>query len=117
MKVQQSKTVVFIHGAFVTHQTWNNWAVYFEQKGYNVIVPPWPHRDKEAEVLRSGQYDAEIASTRLVDLVRFYSALIKDLPEKPIVIGHSMGGLLVQLLIQKGLATAGVAIHSVPPQG
>jgi pimeloyl-ACP methyl ester carboxylesterase len=50
-------------------------------------------------------------------VVAHYESIIKTLPEKPIIIGHSMGGLITQLLIQKGLGVAGVAIHSVPPQG
>jgi pimeloyl-ACP methyl ester carboxylesterase len=53
----------------------------------------------------------------LGQLTEYFANIVKQLPEKPIVIGHSMGGLMVQLLLQRDLAAAGVAIHSVPPRG
>jgi pimeloyl-ACP methyl ester carboxylesterase len=111
------KTIVFITGAFVGNRCWDEWTVYFEGKGYKTIAAPWPHKDASAEELRSRQPDAAIASNRLTELTDYYSNIVEQLPEKPILIGHSIGGLLVQLLLQRDLAAAGVAIHSVPPQG
>ncbi len=117
MKRNQSRTIVFITGAFVHHSCWNEWKSYFESKGYNCIAPPWPGKDASAESLRNGHPDRVIASNRLNKLTEHYSDIIKGLAEKPILIGHSIGGLMVQLLLQRGLGVAGVAIRSVPPQG
>lgn len=117
MKGIPSKTIVFITGAFVSNSCWNEWKTYFESNGYNTIAEPWPHKDAPAEVLRNRQPDAEIASNRLAALTDYYAEIVKKLPGKPILIGHSIGGLIVQLLLQRGLGAAGVAIHSVPPQG
>ncbi|CAL1518642.1 alpha/beta fold hydrolase [Chitinophaga sp. MM2321] len=117
MKSIQSKTVLFITGCFVHNSSWDPWKVYFENKGYTVFAPAWPFKDAPAQVLRSRQPDAAIASIRLAQLTAYFEDFIKDLPEKPILIGHSMGGLLTQLLLQRNLAAAGVAIHSVPPLG
>jgi pimeloyl-ACP methyl ester carboxylesterase len=112
-----TKTVLFITGAFVTNNCWDNWKAYFEEKGYQVSAPSWPFKDAPAEVLRNRHPEASIGSIRLSQLVDHYAGIIEGLSEKPILIGHSMGGLIVQLLLQKGLGVAGVAIHSVPPQG
>jgi len=117
MKTASSKTIVFITGAFVHHSCWDEWKKYFEAKGYTTIAEPWPHKNASAESLRNSHPNASIASIRLAALTEHYSNIVKALPEKPILIGHSIGGLIVQLLLQNGLGVAGVAIHSVPPQG
>lgn len=117
MKKTQSKTIVFITGAFVSSDSWNNWKEYFEQQGYKTIAPAWPYKDAPACTLRQRHPDAEVASLRLTDLITYFTGIVEALPEQPILIGHSMGGLIAQLLVQKGLAAAGIAIHSLQPQG
>jgi len=117
MKKIESKTIVLIHGAFVTAETWNNWKHYYSDLGFNVMAPPWPHKDASANELRRRQPDPEVASLRLQQVIDYYAHIISQLPEKPILIGHSMGGLITQVLLNKGLAAAGVAIHSVPTLG
>ncbi|MFC3361821.1 alpha/beta hydrolase [Pedobacter fastidiosus] len=112
-----SKIIVFITGAFVSSDGWNDWKEYFEQQGYRTIAPAWPYKDAPACTLRQRHPDAEVASLRLTDLIAYFIGIVEALPEKPILIGHSMGGLITQLLVQKGLATAGIAIHSLQPQG
>ena len=117
MQNTPSKTIVFITGAFVSHCCWDEWRNYFEGNGYKTVAAPWPNKDAGAEELRNRHPDAAIAANRLAALTDYYSNVVEQLPEKPILIGHSIGGLLVQLLLQRELAAAGVAIHSVPPQG
>lgn len=111
------KTIVFLTGCFVHHSCWNEWKAYFEKEGYQCIVPPWPHKSEHPATLRARQPDPAIASIRLADLKNHFSDIISQLPEKPVLIGHSFGGLLVQLMLQRDIAAAGVAIHSVPPAG
>ncbi|SEW52941.1 alpha/beta hydrolase [Chitinophaga arvensicola] len=117
MSTIQSKTIVFLTGCFVDTSGWDNWKAFFESKGYTTHAPAWPFKDAPAAVLRSRHPDADIASIRLTQLIDHFSDFIKKLPEKPILIGHSYGGLLTQLFVNRGLAAAGAAIHSVPPQG
>jgi pimeloyl-ACP methyl ester carboxylesterase len=117
MHTIHSKTVVFITGAFVGNNCWDEWKIYFETKGYSCIAPAWPNKDASPEELRNRQPDAGIASNRLAALTDYYARIADALTEKPILIGHSIGGLIVQLLLQRGLGACGVAIHSVPPQG
>jgi pimeloyl-ACP methyl ester carboxylesterase len=112
-----SHTIVFITGAFVSHRCWDKWITYYESKGYTCLAPAWPHKEEPAETQRSKHPNATVAAIRLNDLVTYYTKIIASLPEKPIIIGHSLGGLIVQLLLQQDLAQAGVAIHSAPPQG
>ena len=118
MKTINSKTVVFITGAFVTHHGWDAWKAYFESKGYTTVAPPWPYKDGTAAELRARKpNDKDLAALTLDKLVDHYADIVKAQPEKPIVIGHSLGGLITQIIVNRGLAAAGVAIHSVPPQG
>jgi pimeloyl-ACP methyl ester carboxylesterase len=111
------KSVVFITGTFFTSSCWDEWTLYLESEGYTCMALAWPHKNSSAEELRRGHHDAAIASTRLATLTKFYADIIKALHVKPILIGHSVGGLIVQLLLQQGLGAAGVAIHSFPPSG
>ena len=118
MKTISSKTVVFITGAFVTHHGWDEWKAYFESKGYTTLAPAWPFKDGTAAELRARKpNDKELAALTLAEVIDHYANIIKALPEKPIVIGHSLGGLITQIIVNRELAAAGVAIHSVPPQG
>ncbi|MBX2897914.1 MAG: alpha/beta hydrolase [Cyclobacteriaceae bacterium] len=113
----KTNKVIFITGAFITNNVWKEWQAYFEQNDFDTLVPSWPYKDAPAEVLRNRHPETSIASVRLQQLVDHYASIIKTLPEKPILIGHSMGGLIAQLLLQRNLGKAAVAIHSVPPQG
>jgi pimeloyl-ACP methyl ester carboxylesterase len=113
----QSKTVVFITGAFVGNNSWDEWKVYFENKGYTVHVPAWPFKDADPATLRKRHPDAALASLTLAQLIAHFEKFVRALPEKPILIGHSMGGLITQVLLQKNIAAAGIAIHPVPPLG
>lgn len=117
MKAIHSKTIVFVTGAFVSHLGWEKWVTYFEEKGYNAIAPAWPFKGDAPPMIRQRQPDADIASLTLTDVVDSYAEIIRRLPEKPIIIGHSLGGLITQLLVQRDLADAAVIYHSVPPQG
>lgn len=117
MKSIQSKTVIFIHGAFVSYKGWEPWQTYFESKGYKTLAPPWPAKEAPAAALRAQHPNSPIATLRLSQVINHYADIIKGLPEKPIIIGHSLGGLITQVLINRDLGAAGICIHPVPPQG
>ncbi|MDQ2769879.1 MAG: alpha/beta hydrolase [Bacteroidota bacterium] len=110
-------TIVFITGAFVTHRCWDNWLPFFEHAGYTCYAPAWPHKQAPAPELRRQHPHSPIARNGLAEVLQVYVDFIAALPAPPIVIGHSYGGLLVQLLLQRGVVAAGVAIESVPPWG
>jgi len=118
MKTSKSKTIVFITGAFVSNSCWDEWKSYFESKGYTTIAPPWPYKDAPADVLRKRQpNDTDLAALTLTEVIDHYADIVKSFPEKPIVIGHSLGGLMTQIIVNRDLPAAGVAIHPVPTLG
>jgi len=113
----KTKTIVLIHGMFMNPLCWEKWIPYYQAKGYKVLAPAWPGRDKPIEELRKNHPDPELAKLKLNNVVDHIANFIQGLDEKPAIIGHSMGGLVVQLLIQRDLALAGVAIDPAPPAG
>lgn len=118
MKASETKTVLFITGAFVSHLGWKPWQAYFESKGYKTLAPAWPFKDGTAQELRDRQpNDTDLAALTLTELVDHYANIAKNLPEKPIIIGHSLGGLITQILINRDYGVAGIGIHPVPPLG
>ena len=117
MSTIPSNTILFITGAFVSHQCWAEWETYFQHNGFITHTPPWLFKDAPAKVLRERHPDDEVASIRLSQLIDHYEKIALSLAEKPIIIGHSIGGLIAQILLSRGHAAAAVAIHSVPPQG
>jgi pimeloyl-ACP methyl ester carboxylesterase len=112
-----AKTIVFIHGMFMTPLCWEPWAQYFREQGYTCLTPPWPGRDQPVANLVAAHPNPQVGQLTLRQVLAYYADLVQKLPEKPVLIGHSMGGLMTQLLIQRGLAAAGIAIHSGPPLG
>lgn len=118
MKTINSKHIVFVTGAFVTHFGWDEWQKYFQSKGYKTMAPPWPYKNGTVAELRKKQpNDTDLAFLTLSEVIDSYANIITGLPEKPIVIGHSLGGLMTQIIVNRDLAAAGVAIHPVPPLG
>lgn len=113
----KTRTILLIHGMFMTPLCWENWIPHYESKGYRVFASPWPGRDKPVENLRNNHPNTQLAKLNLSDVVERMERVISSLEEKPVLIGHSMGGLVVQLLLQRDLAVAGVAIDPAPPQG
>lgn len=113
----QSKTVLFVHGLFMSHNSWSHWVEYFQDKGYNAIAVPYPGRDKSIEQLRAEHPDPSVGEQTFTAVLEHLEKTIKGLDEPPIIIGHSLGGLMTQLMLNRGLGAAGIAIDSAPPQG
>ncbi|MCO6452549.1 MAG: alpha/beta hydrolase [Caldilineales bacterium] len=113
----KSKTVVFIHGMYMNSLCWEQWVTRFKEGGYKCLAPDWPGRDQPIDVLRKNHPDPQLGQLTLSRVVDHLADIIKMLDEKPILIGHSMGGLSVQLLLQQDLAAAGIALDSAPPMG
>lgn len=113
----KTKTIVFVHGMYMNSLCWKQWVDYYENKGYKCLAPDWPGRDQPVDLLRKNHPDPHLSQLRLSGVLEHFADVIQKLDEKPVLIGHSMGGLAVQLLLQKDLAAAGVAIDSAPPMG
>ncbi len=113
----KTTTIVFVHGMFMTSLCWENWTVFFEARGYKCLAPNWPGRDATVEAQRQSHPDPARGQVTLTKVVDHYATLIKRLDEQPVIIGHSMGGLVTQILLNRDLGAAGVAIDSAPPAG
>jgi pimeloyl-ACP methyl ester carboxylesterase len=107
--------LVLIHGAWLSASSWEYFADYFGNHGFAVSAPEWPRKHGDAEALRADS--AELAGLGLDEIVDHYAALIGDLEQPPVLIGHSFGGLVAELLLDRGLGRAGVAISPAPPKG
>jgi pimeloyl-ACP methyl ester carboxylesterase len=110
-----TKTVAFVHGNFVSRKCWEAFIPFFEKRGYTCVPIAYPLRDESVEALRAKHPDPALARLTLAETLDHHAKTIRALPEKPIIIGHSFGGLLTQLLVQRDLAAAAVAIDFVPP--
>lgn len=109
------KTVVLIHGLWVTPKSWDNFKRRYEARGYRVLAPAWPGVTGEPADLRRDA--SSLHGVGIAEVVAHYEKIIRTLSKPPIIIGHSFGGLITQLLLDRGLGAAGVAIDSVPPKG
>ncbi len=111
----KSKSIVLIHGNFVNNSSWAAWKQYYEQKGYTVYTPANPGHDGAPAALRA-KVHPNLISTGFTDIVNNIAKLIDSLPEKPLVIGHSMAGMATLKLVEMGKADAGVSIDGAPPK-
>src|ERR1700730_3347522 len=116
MQAPHSKSIVFIHGLFMNPASWNDWVQYFEKQGYSCYAPAYPYHEGSAVNLRSYK-NHQLGQLRFGQVIDSLSAFINKLPGKPILIGHSMGGLAVQKLIEMDKGSMGVCIDSAPPRG
>ncbi|MDB5422005.1 MAG: alpha/beta hydrolase [Brevundimonas sp.] len=111
-----TKTIMLIHGAWLNSASWEGFKGRYEAKGYTVVAPDWPHDDRSPAELRRAP-SPDLARTGQKAIIDHYDRLIRALPETPILIGHSAGGVFVQHLLDRGLGVAGVAINPAPTPG
>jgi len=104
-----ARVAVFIHGMWATPDVWRNWRTALEDRGWQTVAPVLRHHDAPPLSPPSG-----LGTTSLLDYAADLQAELAALPEKPVVIGHSMGGLLALLLCARGLARAGVLLTPAP---
>jgi non-heme chloroperoxidase len=100
--------VVFVHGLWVLPSSWDNWVTFFEEAGYMGLTPAWPDDPETVEQARANP-DA-LAKKTLKQVADHTTEIINALDKKPVLIGHSTGGLLAQMLAGRGLSAATVAI-------
>jgi non-heme chloroperoxidase len=103
-----SVPVVFIHGLWIHSAAWQPWINLYRSAGYDPTAPGWPGDSDTVELTRKNA--AAVAGKGLDDITNGYLDVIRDLPAKPIVIGHSFGGLIAQKLLSGGVAAAAIAI-------
>jgi pimeloyl-ACP methyl ester carboxylesterase len=108
-------TVVLIHGLWMNARSWEHWVERYEQRGLHVLAPSWPHMDGDVEALRADT--SAFDDLGIEDIVDHYAQIIEGLDRPPIIMGHSFGGAFTQILLDRGLGAAGVAIDPAPLKG
>jgi pimeloyl-ACP methyl ester carboxylesterase len=108
-------TIVLIHGFWETPRSWEKWVERYESRGYRVLTPTYPGFEGEVEALREDP--SPIEALTIPAIIEHIGSIIGELERPPIIIGHSAGGLLTQILLDHGYGAAGVAIDSVPAEG
>ena len=110
-----AQTIVFIHGLWIHSSSWQPWMDFFNEQGYKTLNPGWPGDSLTVAGCRANAQS--IANRGVEEIVESYTKMIATLPEPPIVIGHSFGGLIAQILLCRGLASGCIAIDPAPIKG
>jgi non-heme chloroperoxidase len=111
----ERQPVVFVHGLWLLPSSWDRWATLFEEAGYTALTPGWP--DDPETVDEANAHPEVFAGKTVGQVADHFEQVISELDKPPIIIGHSFGGLLVQILAGRGFAAATVAIDPAPFRG
>jgi pimeloyl-ACP methyl ester carboxylesterase len=110
-----SRTILFIHGGWVTPACWDPFVSFFEARGFRCLAPAWPGKDRPIDAIRADPSPlAGLGSQQIID---HYARIARRLDEPLILIGHSFGALFAQVLLDRGVGSAAIAIDSAPPKG
>jgi pimeloyl-ACP methyl ester carboxylesterase len=107
--------IVFVHGLWLHAESWKPWIEFFRSKGYEASAASWPGDAETTEATR--RKPEAVAGYGVTEIADHIAGQIKILTPKPVLIGHSFGGLLVQNLLGRDLGAAAVAIDPAPIKG
>lgn len=107
--------VVFVHGLWLLPSSWERWAAMFEEAGFTALTPGWP--DDPETVTEANAHPEVFAHKTVGQVADHFAGVIGGLKMKPVVVGHSFGGLLAQILAGRGLSAVSVAIDPAPFRG
>ena len=111
----ERQPVVFVHGLWLLAGSWDPWRAHFDQAGYTTLAPGWPDDPETVEEARA--HPEPMAGKSVGAITDHFAEVIGKLTRKPVVIGHSFGGLITQKLAGQGLAAASVPIDPAPYRG
>jgi len=107
--------VVFVHGLWLLPSSWDRWVTLFEAAGYVALTPGWP--DDPETVAEAREHPEIFAGKGIGEVADYQEAIIRRLDRKPVIVGHSFGGLLTMILAGRGLAAASIAVSPAPFRG
>ncbi|MEP6991627.1 MAG: alpha/beta hydrolase [bacterium] len=107
--------LVFVHGLWLHAESWNKWVAFFRAHGYDAVAASWPGDSPTTEATRRNP--RAMAGYGVTEIADHIAEQFKSFPRKPVLIGHSFGGLLVQNLLGRNLASAAIAIDPAPIKG
>jgi pimeloyl-ACP methyl ester carboxylesterase len=111
-----STPIVFIHGAWMPPECWDDFRTPFREAGYETHAPAWPLVSSDVGRMRS-ETPPEFGRLSVGAIVEHYASIVAAMPSPPVLIGHSFGGLFTQLLLDRGYGAAGVALDPAPIRG
>jgi pimeloyl-ACP methyl ester carboxylesterase len=111
----EAKTIVLIHGLFLTRSSWDLWIEHYSRRGFEVVALAWPGLEGTVEELRADP--TPLTKLDIKTVLEHLDGLIREIPSAPIIIGHSFGGLFAQLLAYRGLGCAVVGVDPTAPAG
>ena len=97
----EKTTIILIHGLWMTPRSWEGWIDRYQRAGYTVLAPSWPGLEGEVEAIRLDP--SRLKGLRMKTVVDHYERIIRNLDTSPILMGHSLGGIVVQMLVDRGL--------------
>jgi non-heme chloroperoxidase len=109
------RPVVFVHGLWLLPSSWDRWVTLFEEAGYVALTPGWP--DDPETVAEAREHPETFAGKGIGEVADYLEAIIRRLDRRPVIIGHSFGGLLTMILAGRGLAVASIAVSPAPFRG
>lgn len=107
--------IVLVHGLWLTPRSWEHWKGRFEERGHEVLAPAWPRMESEVEAIRRDP--SVLNGLGVTEIVDHYDRIIRGLGTPPVIMGHSFGGLVTELLLDRDLGAAGVAISPAQVKG
>ena len=107
--------IVLIHGLWLTPRSWEGWKARFEASGREVLAPAWPRMQGEVEDVRRDP--SAMNGLGVTEIVDHYEGIVRGLSVPPVIMGHSFGGLVTEVLLDRGLGAAGVALSPAPVKG
>jgi non-heme chloroperoxidase len=108
-------SVVFVHGLWLLAGSWDAWRQFFEERGFATLAPDWP--DDPATVAEAREHPEMFAGKSVGQVTEHYADVIRKLHRKPVIVGHSFGGLITEKLAGMGLAGTSVVIDPAPFRG
>jgi pimeloyl-ACP methyl ester carboxylesterase len=115
MSTDAGQTIVLIHGLWLTPRSWEGWKGRFEGRGHEVLAPAWPRMHGDVEDVRRDP--SALNGLGVAEITHHFADIIRGLDRPPIIMGHSFGGLVTELLLDRGLGSAGVALSPGPVKG
>src|SRR5712691_2006916 len=111
----KAQPVVFVHGLWLLPSSWSRWAKLFEDAGYTALTPGWPD---DPETVEEAKAKPEVFANKSIgEVADHFDRIASSLKKKAVIVGHSFGGLLAEILAGRGLAAATVAISPAPFRG
>ncbi len=108
--------IVLIHGMYMNDLSWEGWVALLRAKGHTVSTPVWPFHAGDPATLRANP-DPALGKLQFKDILAHVRTFLREVPKPFVLVGHSMGGLVVQKLINEDMGVAGVCIDTAPPRG